>query len=120
MTARASTFDPQRNLITLACRVLAARGLADGILGHISLRVDARRLLIRCRGPQERGLAYTSAEDIRLVDLDGIEDRPENSTAATPRRKSFLYIPRSCDRVPISMPSFMRIRLRQWRLTLRV
>lgn len=76
MTARASTFDPQRNLITLACHVLAARGLADGILGHISLRVDARRLLIRCRGPQERGLAYTSAEDIRLVDLDGIEGSP--------------------------------------------
>jgi ribulose-5-phosphate 4-epimerase/fuculose-1-phosphate aldolase len=59
-----------------ACRVLAARGLADGILGHISLRVDASTLLVRCRGPQERGLAFTTAADIRLVDLDGSPAAP--------------------------------------------
>ena len=61
----------QRREIALACRVLAARGLADGILGHISLRIDERRLLVRCRGPNERGLAFTEATDIHLVDLDG-------------------------------------------------
>ncbi len=66
-----SELDPLRSMIAQACRVLAARGLADGILGHISLRVDERRLLVRCRGPQERGLAFTTADDIRLVDLDG-------------------------------------------------
>lgn len=55
----------------MACRVLANRGLADGVLGHISLLVDENALLIRCRGPRERGLAFTEAEDIRLVDLDG-------------------------------------------------
>lgn len=55
----------------MACRVLAGRGLADGILGHISLRIDEKRLLVRCRGPRERGLAFTAAEDIHLVDLDG-------------------------------------------------
>ncbi|WSQ14794.1 class II aldolase/adducin family protein [Streptomyces sp. NBC_01231] len=60
-----------RRLVSDACRVLAARGLADGILGHISLRVDARTLLVRCRGPRERGLLYTEPDDIRLVDLDG-------------------------------------------------
>lgn len=64
-------LDPLRSVIAQACRVLAARGLADGILGHISLRVDERRLLVRCRGPQERGLAFTTAADVRLVDLDG-------------------------------------------------
>ncbi|MBK1787588.1 class II aldolase/adducin family protein [Prauserella cavernicola] len=62
---------PLREHIAQACRVLAARGLADGILGHISLRVDPRRLLVRCRGPEERGLAFTADADIRLVDLDG-------------------------------------------------
>ena len=51
--------------------MLAARGLADGFLGHVSLRVDERRLLVRCRGPEERGLAFTTGADIRLVDLDG-------------------------------------------------
>lgn len=65
-----------REEIAVACRVLAGRGMADGILGHISLRVDADHLLIRCRGPRERGLAWTTAEDIRLVDLDGAEGAP--------------------------------------------
>lgn len=61
----------EREAIALACRVLAHRGLADGILGHISLRMGENSLLVRCRGPQERGLAFTEASDIRLVDLDG-------------------------------------------------
>lgn len=65
------TTDTSRESIASACRVLAHRGLADGILGHISLRVTDETLLVRCRGPHERGLAYTKAEDIHLVDLDG-------------------------------------------------
>jgi 3,4-dihydroxyphthalate decarboxylase len=69
-------LSPLRATIADACRVLAARGLADGILGHISLRVDECRLLIRCRGPEERGLAYTTPADIRLVDLDGRPGAP--------------------------------------------
>jgi 3,4-dihydroxyphthalate decarboxylase len=66
-----SDLDSLRVLISDACRVLAARGLADGILGHISQRIGEDRLLIRCRGPQERGLLYTTPADIHLVDLDG-------------------------------------------------
>jgi len=61
----------ERQYVAEACRVLAARGLAEGFLGHVSLRVDDERLLVRCRGPRERGLAWTTAEDIHLVDLDG-------------------------------------------------
>ncbi|WP_370415992.1 class II aldolase/adducin family protein [Streptomyces fradiae] len=61
----------ERQLVSDACRVLAARGLADGILGHISLRMDDTTLLVRCRGPRERGLHRTTPADIRLVDLDG-------------------------------------------------
>lgn len=67
---------PLRTLVAQACRVLAARGLADGILGHVSLRIDEERLLVRCRGPAERGLAFTSPEDVRLVDLDGRAGAP--------------------------------------------
>ncbi|MGJ9403921.1 class II aldolase/adducin family protein [Arthrobacter sp. KK5.5] len=66
----------QRSAIALACRVLAHRGLADGILGHISQRITDTELLIRCRGPRERGLAYTEASDIRLVDFDGNPAEP--------------------------------------------
>lgn len=72
VTAPPSTeLAPLRTLVADACRVLAGRGLADGILGHVSLQIDARRLLVRCRGQQERGLAFTTDADIRLVDLDG-------------------------------------------------
>ncbi|MEU5398075.1 class II aldolase/adducin family protein [Streptomyces sp. NPDC005963] len=60
-----------RQLMSDACRVLAARGLADGILGHVSLRIGSDALLVRCRGPQERGLRHTTADDIHLVDLEG-------------------------------------------------
>jgi ribulose-5-phosphate 4-epimerase/fuculose-1-phosphate aldolase len=63
-----------RHDIADACRVMAARGLADGVLGHVSVRVDAEHLLVRCRGPHERGLAFTEPADVRLVDLDGEGD----------------------------------------------
>jgi 3,4-dihydroxyphthalate decarboxylase len=66
----------RRRRIAEACRVLAARGLSDGILGHISERVDDRTLLVRCRGPRERGLAWTEPADVRLVDLDGAAAAP--------------------------------------------
>lgn len=67
----AGELDELRTLIAKGCRVLAARHLAPGILGHISFRIDSSRMLIRCRGPQERGLAHTTAEDIKLVDMTG-------------------------------------------------
>jgi ribulose-5-phosphate 4-epimerase/fuculose-1-phosphate aldolase len=47
-----------------------------GVLGHISLRVDNESLLVRCRGPRERGLGYTDADDIRLVRFDGTGAAP--------------------------------------------
>ncbi|MGH3326402.1 MAG: class II aldolase/adducin family protein [Streptomycetales bacterium] len=57
-----------------ACRILAHQGLATGILGHVSVRVGEDQLLVRCRGPRERGLLFTAPEDIRLLDLDGTRD----------------------------------------------
>lgn len=61
----------QQAAVAEGCRVLASRGLAAGILGHISLRVGPQHLLVRCRGPRERGLRWTEAADIKLVALDG-------------------------------------------------
>jgi ribulose-5-phosphate 4-epimerase/fuculose-1-phosphate aldolase len=64
-------FDEQRGLVALGCRVAAARGLVDGILGHLSLRVDNDHLLIRCRSDTDSGVAYTRPSDIRLIRMDG-------------------------------------------------
>ena len=53
-----------------ACRVLAATGLVEHVLGHVGVR-SGDEVLVRCRGPREAGLAYTTAQDIRPVPLAG-------------------------------------------------
>jgi len=65
-----------RAAIALACRVAARRELVEGILGHISLRIDEERLLIRCRSDDDFGLEFTRPNDIRLVRLDGSAGGP--------------------------------------------
>jgi 3,4-dihydroxyphthalate decarboxylase len=71
----------RRREIAVACRVLAHRDAVEDILGHISLRVDDRHLLIRCRGSNESGLRFTLPEDIRLVDAASgrVVDDPEGT-----------------------------------------
>ncbi|MEB3983168.1 class II aldolase/adducin family protein [Mycobacterium sp. 663a-19] len=66
-----TSLDEQRALVAQGCRVAAARGLVDGILGHLGLRVDDERLLIRCRSDTDAGVAFTRPTDIRLITLDG-------------------------------------------------
>jgi 3,4-dihydroxyphthalate decarboxylase len=55
--------------IARACRILAVQGLVSGVLGHVSARLDGSLVLVRCRGPRERGLLFTTPDDIRLVSL---------------------------------------------------
>jgi 3,4-dihydroxyphthalate decarboxylase len=61
----------ERVAVARACRVMARSGLVEDVLGHVSLRMAPERLLLRCRGPQERGLRFTMPADVRIVDLDG-------------------------------------------------
>ena len=70
-----------RGTVAQACRILAMEGLVEGVLGHVSARVDGVRMLLRCRGPAERGLAFTSADDVRLVDFDGHGDELDDGYA---------------------------------------
>ena len=67
---RAEMWD-ERVAVARACRVLAHRGVVEDVLGHVSLRVDGDRALLRCRGPLEHGLRFTTPADVRLVDFDG-------------------------------------------------
>lgn len=69
--------DRTRRTVATACRILAHRGLAEDVLGHISARTGPGRMLVRCRGPREAGLLFTSPQDVREVDLDGDGDLDE-------------------------------------------
>jgi ribulose-5-phosphate 4-epimerase/fuculose-1-phosphate aldolase len=73
----ADRLHEQRVQAATACRVLAHRGLAPGVLGHVSVRIGENALLVRGRGRQERGVARTEAADVRLVSLDGRQLEPE-------------------------------------------
>jgi ribulose-5-phosphate 4-epimerase/fuculose-1-phosphate aldolase len=70
-----------RELIATGCRILAFRGLAEDILGHISVRTGPDSLLIRCRGRQERGLLFTESSDVHAVSMDGVPDLPDSFSA---------------------------------------
>lgn len=67
----ADPLQEQRALAATSCRVLAHRGLAPGVLGHVSIRVGDDAILVRGRGRGERGVARTGSSDVRLVSLDG-------------------------------------------------
>ncbi|MBV8787773.1 MAG: class II aldolase/adducin family protein [Mycobacterium sp.] len=69
-------LDRQRAEVAQACRVAAARGLVDGILGHLSLRIDDEHLLIRCRSDTDTGVAFTRPADVRLITFDGTAGAP--------------------------------------------
>lgn len=60
-----------RRTVAVACRILAHGGLAEDVLGHVSLRAGDGQMLVRCRGPEDRGLLFTTEHDVRLVDYDG-------------------------------------------------
>jgi ribulose-5-phosphate 4-epimerase/fuculose-1-phosphate aldolase len=61
-----------RETVAAACRVLANEGLVRDIIGHVSARAPgANEMLIRCRGDDEFGLAFTSPGQVRQVDFDG-------------------------------------------------
>lgn len=67
-----------RATVAQACRVLAVEGLVEGILGHVSVRTGADRMLIRCRGANEHGLLFTEDADVRLTDFDGTFIEPDD------------------------------------------
>ncbi|MEX0923660.1 MAG: class II aldolase/adducin family protein [Rhodovibrionaceae bacterium] len=59
--------------ISTACRILAMLGLVRETTGHVSARIGDNRMLIRCRGKQEAGLAFTQPEAVRACGFDGCD-----------------------------------------------
>jgi ribulose-5-phosphate 4-epimerase/fuculose-1-phosphate aldolase len=79
MKTIAPDLEGLRATVAMACRVLAVEGLVEGTLGHVSVRVGEDRMLIRCRGANERGLLFTEHDDIRLTDFGGVPIDPEDA-----------------------------------------
>ncbi|MEU6325309.1 hypothetical protein [Streptomyces sp. NPDC047009] len=46
-------LDELRRQVALGCRVLAATDTTTPLLGHVSVRLVDRHMLVRCRRPQE-------------------------------------------------------------------
>lgn len=70
-----------RQLVALACRVLAHLGLVEDILGHVSVRNGQDSLYVRSRGPNERGLLFTEPADVHEVPLTGDTTLPDGYQA---------------------------------------
>lgn len=62
-----------RQKVAQSCRILAYTGLVREITGHVSHRVPGTpdEMLIRCRGDEEYGLAFTTPDAVRQLRLDG-------------------------------------------------
>jgi ribulose-5-phosphate 4-epimerase/fuculose-1-phosphate aldolase len=72
-------LDDLRDTVATACRILGRTGVAREITGHVSARIPGRphEMLLRCRTEAESGLAATTVEAIRTVDLrTGAVDDP--------------------------------------------
>lgn len=62
-------LETKRRAVADGCRILAHEGLVTGTLGHISARAGDG-MLLRTRGPDDRGLQFATAADVKLVPLD--------------------------------------------------
>jgi ribulose-5-phosphate 4-epimerase/fuculose-1-phosphate aldolase len=67
MATESSSPDVERirRTIAIGCRILGHQGLSEDVLGHISARTGSDSILVRCRGPEERGLMFTRIDDVR-------------------------------------------------------
>ncbi len=68
----ADALEELRAKVAMSCRILAMVGVVHDILGHVSARVPGSdEMLIRCRGDDEFGVAFTGPSAIRRLDFDG-------------------------------------------------
>lgn len=77
-------------LVARACRVLGKLELTHAALGHVSLRLDGDRMLIKGKGPDEVGLRYTRPQDI--IEVDFSAEKVNGPEGLQPPSESFLHI----------------------------
>ena len=60
---------PDSSLVAEACRILGELDLTRFSLGHVSVRTGPDTMLIKGKGPAERGLRFAGPEDVIEVDF---------------------------------------------------
>ncbi|NDB68315.1 MAG: class II aldolase/adducin family protein [Methylocystaceae bacterium] len=72
--------------VALACRVLARLDLTRAATGHVSARIPGQdRMLVRARGSEEKGVRYTSDQEVIEVDFNGHVIGPTAHGLAAPQ-----------------------------------
>lgn len=73
MVSIAENLQEQRELVATSCRIIGMLELSNPTQGHVSFRIPGEnKCFIRARGPQETGLLFTTADDIIIVDFEGL------------------------------------------------
>ena len=68
----ADTLEELREKVTLSQRILGMFGIYQETVGHTSARIpDSDEMWLRCRGGDEKGMQYTTVDQIRRMDFDG-------------------------------------------------
>ena len=62
-----------REKIATACRILAREGVSRAGYGHVSVRMNSGRILIKSRGAGEEGLEFATRHDV--IEIDPAGDR---------------------------------------------
>lgn len=78
-------------LIARSCRIMGKLDMTHAALGHVSYRIPGSdSMLIKGKGPDERGVRYTQPEDVIEVDFDG--NKAWGPDGLQPPSESFLHI----------------------------
>ncbi len=61
-----------KEVVAESCRILGKLNLTKEATGHVSARVEGTdKVIIRARGPEEKGVRFTTAREVITVDLNG-------------------------------------------------
>lgn len=68
----ADTVEELREKVVLSQQILGMFGIYQETVGHTSARIpDSNEMWLRCRGGNERGMQYTTVDQVRRLDFDG-------------------------------------------------
>lgn len=79
----AQTVAELRHKVAVASRILGARGVTRGSVGHVSVRLpEPDRILIKAKGPDDTANEFVTEHDVIVIDSEGqVLEAPEGLDA---------------------------------------